>query len=79
MARSDSIFGMYPTRHFAEVKFYDPHRGFGFATRADGGGDVFLPEREAGALGLRAGDAIEFTLRPRPDKHGQAVDIVIRE
>jgi len=43
------------------VKFYDKDRGFGFATRDDGG-DVFVPKTAlpAGVEELKAGTRIEF-------------------
>ena len=44
-----------------KVKFYDREKGFGFATRDDGG-DVFVPKAAlpAGMEELKAGTRIEF-------------------
>jgi CspA family cold shock protein len=44
-----------------KVKFYDREKGFGFATRDDGG-DVFVPKTAlpAGVEELKAGTRIEF-------------------
>ncbi len=47
----------------AKVKFYDEAKGFGFATRDDGG-DVFLPSRALGAgePPLKGGERIDIDI-----------------
>jgi CspA family cold shock protein len=50
------------------VKFFNPHKGFGFVTREDGGEDVFVhisAVEQAGLQGLAEGQPLEFTLVDR--------------
>jgi CspA family cold shock protein len=60
-----------------KVKFYDKDKGFGFATRDDGG-DVFVPKTAlpAGLDELKAGTRIEFGVAA--GKRGeQALSVVV--
>ncbi len=50
------------------VKFFNPHKGFGFIVRDDGGEDVFVhisAVEQAGLVGLAEGQPLEFTLVDR--------------
>jgi CspA family cold shock protein len=60
-----------------KVKFYDREKGFGFATRDDGG-DVFVPRTAlpAGLEELKAGTRIEFGIAAGK-KGEQALSVVV--
>ena len=48
------------------VKFFDPHRGYGFIMPHDGSTDVFVHLTALdGASGLRTGQQVEFELFPQ--------------
>lgn len=64
---------------FGKVKFYDDRKGFGFITRDDGQGDIFLGERTLTFAGLSAideGDAVEF--ETETDSRGRTRAINLR-
>ena len=51
------------------VKFFDANKGFGFITRDDGAGDVFLHAsilKKAGIQGLNEGDRLDFDIEEVP-------------
>lgn len=61
------------------VKFYKESAGYGFCTRDDGRGDVFVHANELKRSGitepLQSGDKIEFETEPVPNKGDKARDI----
>ena len=60
-----------------KVKFYDKDKGFGFATRDDGG-DVFVPKTAlpSGVEELKAGTRIEFGVAAGK-KGEQALSVIV--
>lgn len=63
------------------VKFFNPDRGFGFITPADGGGDIFVHVTALKATGLdelREGDKVSFDTeasKRQPNKGPVAVNV----
>ena len=50
----------------AKVKWFDPEKGFGFASPSDGSGDVFLHVSSLGRSGLQPpmdGQRVRFSIR----------------
>lgn len=65
-------------RFFGTLKFFNADRGFGFISRDDGQGDVFIGEREFDAAGLDEadrGEALSFDIIERRDGKTSAVRI----
>lgn len=48
------------------VKWYDTEKGFGFISRDDGGGDIFVHRSALGFEVLGEGDRVEFEVTPGP-------------
>lgn len=65
------------------VKFFNPDRGFGFITPANGGDDVFVHISAIKASGLDElyeGSKVEFDTKPsdrKPNKGPVACDITV--
>jgi cold shock CspA family protein len=57
------------------VKFYNAQRSFGFITRDDGGGDVYVGQDGSR---LQPGDHVSFALIVRADGRHRAVDVKVR-
>lgn len=60
------------------VKWFDPRRGYGFITRDDGGGDVFVHYSDIQAYGfkvLNEREKVQFELQHGP-KGDRAINVV---
>ena len=61
------------------VKFFNETKGFGFVTRKDGKGDVFVHANELKRSGideaLQSGDKLEFEIETVPSKGDKARNI----
>ena len=72
---------MSSVRVNGHVKFYDELKGWGFISRDDGGGDVFVhlsAVRRAGRELLREDQAISFELEPgKGGKGPRAVELQV--
>ncbi len=64
------------------VKFYDPDKAYGFVTRDDGQGDVFIHKRElkrGGCDNAQKGDRITFEIEPGHDGKGLRAKEIAKE
>jgi len=63
-------------------KIWEPAKGFGFISRVDGKGDVFVHQSEVKKEGFRslsAGELVLFELRTRIDGKTQAVNVKLMQ
>lgn len=60
------------------VKWYDTEKGFGFISRDDGGGDIFVHRTALGYDVISEGDRVQFEIVPGP-RGENAAQVVILE